>query len=354
VGPLTRPQRSGTLDCETSAWSRFQAANPSTSITACPQPRCCLNRRCCPALSAAAPQGRPRLRRGQAGWSVCWSPSAGPPVGPRRAPLHTPTAGDPGCAAGGGIVAGSVPRGDAPMGGRGGGGSCQASCQHPVTHSPGGRPLDCGKFSARGGQGQRQSLGSDPAVQPPSAGVTAGLGMPARRAGAGALRRGCCTSSSSKAHASGGPCSLPRSLASFSAWAKPSAEVRPLQPMCRVSECEHRVCGAPARSREVQAAVPSCLGVKGLLERGRQPGDLCREFVPVRRAARSLQAVSIPASTPHRCHWPAPAPRAVLTRPRQQPLPCAWQWGGTTGHRGRLSAASAPSRDPLPPMEAPN
>lgn len=121
-----------------------------------------------------------------------------------------------------------------------------------------------------------------------------------------------------------------------------------------MSGCEHGVCGALVLSREGPSwgAVPSW--------HDRAPwstaGSLgtAAELIPGRRAAGPLQAVFTPMSTPHQHCRPAPAHPAELTQPRQQPLPCAWQWGGTDGHRGCLPAASAPSQDRFPPMEAPN
>lgn len=78
-----------------------------------------------------------------------------------------------------------------------------------------------------------------------------------------------------------------------------------------------------------------CLGKvvvqRGSLEHSRQLGDCCGELILGRRAAGCLQAVSIPVSTPHQCPCRAPEPCAVLTWPQQQPLPCAWQWGGPLG-----------------------
>lgn len=149
---------------------------------------------------------------------------------------------------------------------RGGGGSCQAPgqglppCQHPVTHSPGGRLLDCVKFKAQGGRGRGQSPGSDPAVPPLSSGVTVGLGTPVCRAGANALCRGWRISSSSNAHSPGAPFSSPLHARPPSAWAKPSGAGGSQTPACRMSACEHGACRALAPRQEGPScgAIPPC------------------------------------------------------------------------------------------------
>lgn len=137
----------------------------------------------------------------QAGRTVCacWSPLAALalPAAPQSTTQHRLTEGDTGCAVAGTLLLGWCHKRmlPGPGGEVWGGGSCQAwgrglpPCQYPVIHSPGGRLLDCGKFVAQGGGGEGRVQARIWLAHLPSAGVTAGLGMPVCRATANALCR---------------------------------------------------------------------------------------------------------------------------------------------------------------------